>query len=312
MTENQDISLVKNSGVSISQLRYFVAVAETGQIQAAARSVNISASAVTDSIKALESTLNEQLVVRHHKGMALTTKGRLFLTHAKAILNQLNEALSSLDYPTNQIKGTLQIATTASVLGYFLPRYLGRFKATYPQIELKLQEKTRPAVEKSILNGQADIGVAITSNLSQVGKLNTLTLTQSSRSIWCAANHPFANLDEVSLESIKDHPYIQLKLDEADRNTREFWDTHGITPKTSIETTSVEAVRSLVAANLGVTILSGLLYRAWSLEGVQIHSRPVSEFIPSMNIGLVWHEGKEREPLVKLFTEFMKSTLHSK
>lgn len=296
----------RNPDVSLKQLRYFVAVAETGQIQAAARRVNISSSAVTDAIKTLESSLETTLLQRHHKGMTLTHEGHQFLSHASAILNQVDQTLNLYKYPAVGISDKLTVSTTVSVMGYFLPTPISRFMHSHPNVEVKLIEQSRVQLEKSILEGNTDIGVAITSNVDKDDRYSTETLFQSGRSLWCSAMHPFANLDEVPLQQICEQPYIQLNLDEAERNTNEIWNQYGLKPNKIIRTASVEGVRSLVANEQGLTILSGLLFRSWSLDGGRLQSRPVVEMIPSMNVGLLWRRDREIRPALQSFIDFFE------
>lgn len=296
----------RNPEVSLKQLRYFVAVAETGQIQAAAKRVNISASAVTDSIKSLEASLGNRLLQRHHKGMTLTHEGQQFLGHASAILNQVDQALNLYKYPAVAISDKLTVVTTVSVMGYFLPTPISRFMNSHPNVDIKLAEHSRTQLEAAILNGEADIGIAITSNVNEDDRFSTETLFQSGRSLWCSATHPFAKLDEVSLQQICEQPYIQLNLDEAERNTHEIWDKYKLKPERIIHTASVEGVRSLVANEQGLTILSGLLFRSWSLDGGQLQSRPVVEMVPSMNVGLLWRRDRETRPALQSFIDFFK------
>lgn len=297
---------VRNPDISLRQLRYFVAVAETGQIQTAAQRVSISPSAVTDAIKSLESSLDTQLVVRHHKGMTLTHEGQQFLHQASSILNQVSQTLNLYRNPATAIEDKLTVSTTVAVMGYFLPTPLSRYMHSFPDVKIKLLEQQRSALEKSILTGRSDIGVAITSNIVSDDRFEMETLFQSRRNLWCSSSHPFANLDEVSLPMICEQPYIQLKLDEAQRNTDEFWGQYGIRPDKIIKTGSVEGVRSLVANGQGVTILSGLLFRPWSLDGGRLQSCPVTEMIPSMNVGLVWKRGVQPRPALQSFIEFFK------
>ena len=297
---------LRNPEVSLKQLRYFVAVAETGQILAAAKRVNISASAVTDSIKSLEASLETTLLQRHHKGMALTHEGQQFLSHASSILNQVDQTLNLYKYPAVGISDKLTVATTVSVMGYFLPPPLSRFMHSHPNVDVNLIEHSRVQLEKAILQGDADIGIAITSNVNDDDRYGTETLFQSGRSLWCSVMHPFANLDEVSLQQIYEQPYIQLKLDEAERNTHEIWDQYKLKPEKIIHTASVEGVRSLVANDQGLTILSGLLFRSWSLDGGRLRSRPIVEMIPSMNVGLLWRRDREIRPALQSFIDFFK------
>jgi DNA-binding transcriptional LysR family regulator len=191
-------------------------------------------------------------------------------------------------------------------MGYFLPTPISRFMHSHPNVEINLVEQSRSGLEKAILRGDTDIGVAITSNIDSDKRYVSETLFQSGRSLWCSIKHPFAKLDEVPLQQVCEHPYIQLELDEAHRNTREIWAQHGIKPNKIIKTASVEGVRSLVANEQGLTILSGLLFRPWSLDGGRLQSRPVTEMIPSMNVGLVWNRDREIRPALKSFIDFFK------
>lgn len=296
----------RNPEMSLKQLKYFVAVAETGQIQTAAKRVNISASVITDSIKSLETSLGTLLLQRHHKGMALTHEGQKFLSHASSILNQVDQTLNLYKYPTEDISDKLTVSTTVSIMEFFLPTPISRFIQSHPNVDVKLIEKSRAQLEKVILEGGADVGIAITSNVDDDDRYGTETLFQSGRSLWCSATHPFAKLDEVSLQQICEQPYIQLNLDEAERNTHEIWDKYKLKPERIIHTASVEGVRSLVANEQGLTILSGLLFRSWSLDGGRLQSRPIAEMIPSMNVGLIWRRDREIRPALQSLIDFFK------
>jgi len=95
-------------------------------------------------------------------------------------------------------------------------------------------------------------------------------------------------LDEVTLADVAELPYIQLMIDEARTTHLAFWKKAGLTPNTIFQTESVEAMRSLVATGAGVTILSDMVYRPWSLEGDRIELVTLADEIPSMNVGLAW------------------------
>ena len=90
-------------------------------------------------------------------------------------------------------------------------------------------------------------------------------------------------------------PYIQLVIDDAEVTTGAYWRAHNLQPNIIIRTESVEAIRSLIAFRQGVTILSDMMYRPWSLEGSRIEVREVAANIPTMNTGLVWSRARELE-----------------
>ena len=85
-----------------------------------------------------------------------------------------------------------------------------------------------------------------------------------------------------------------LTVDEAMNTAGKYWAKAGLEPRMVVKTSSVEAVRSMVAAGMGVTILSDMVYRPWSLEGQRIETRNVIGDIPTMDVGLAWNRAVQQ------------------
>jgi DNA-binding transcriptional LysR family regulator len=99
-----------------------------------------------------------------------------------------------------------------------------------------------------------------------------------------------------------------LTVDEAADTAQRYWERTSHRPKVIFRTSSVEAVRSMVANGGGVTILSDMVYRPWSLEGQRIETRDVDDPVPSMDVGLAWSRVAEMSPGARAFREFMSLT----
>ncbi len=89
-----------------------------------------------------------------------------------------------------------------------------------------------------------------------------------------------------------------------------YWKPTGLHPNTIFRTSSVEAVRSLVAAGLGVTVLSDMVYRPWSLEGQRIETRSLVADIPTMDVGVVWNPHAEQSVATRTFRDFLSLTFN--
>lgn len=287
--------------MTLRQIRHFIAVAETGSISAAAQAVFISQSTLTGAIQQLEEEIGVSLFNRHAKGMSLTHQGHQFLRQAHLILATVDNAKRSLQQSTDQISGTLTIGVTSLVAGYYLANLLTRFQRAYPNVELRVMEDERPYIEHLLLNGEIDVGVLILSNLEDRHALQTEVLTHSPHRLWLPARHPLLERDDISLADVAAEPLIQLNVDEMDHNAQRIWQHAGLRPQVSLRSASTEAVRSLVAAGLGVSIQPDMTYRPWSLEGDIIEARSVVDLTRTLDVGLAWRRGSARPMLVDPF-----------
>src|SRR5690606_778891 len=129
-------------------------------------------------------------------------------------------------------------------------------------------------------------------------------LVRSRRRVWTGASHPLARQTIATLEDIAAHPYIMLTVDDADAAALRHWpDTPAL--QVAMRTSSLAALRGLVAYGFGVSILSDLVYRPWSLEGKKIVAIPISAPVAPMDVGLLWPRGKEPAGLVDVFRQFL-------
>jgi len=291
---------------NIRQIRYFVAAAEAGKIVAAASAVGISPSAITEAIQDLEETVGTRLVTRHRGGIKVTYDGYVFLQHCRNVLSALSAATFAVGAHRKRVEGELTIGVTITVAGYFLAAPLARFRRSFPEVTVSVRELDRNVIEKQLVNGQLGLGILLVSNLKHVQELATETLAKSRRRLWTSTNHPLLSKPKVTLRDIAREPYIQLTIDEAAKTTLAYWSKHNVAPNVVFRTDSVEAVRSLVATGAGVTILSDMVYRPWSLEGDKLESREVSAQIPTMDVGLAWSKNAELSAPARAFIEFCR------
>lgn len=293
---------------SLRQIRYFIAAANAGQISRAARDLNVSQSAITTAIRQLEDIVGSPLFRRHARGVSLTHDGTIFLQHAHRIFATVDEAVHAPRSVRTTLAGKLRIAMTYTVAGYYLPPHLERFTRYYPGIELQPVEASRTDIESGLQSGQYDIAVLLTSNIANQEALAYETLIRSARRLWLGTRHSFLERDTISLADVATQPYIMLTVDEASNTAQRYWNQAGARPNTLMRTSSVEAVRSMVASGMGVTILSDMVYRPWSLEGLRVEAVDLATPVPTMDVGLAWAVNIDLPPAAKAFREFMRTS----
>lgn len=290
--------------LSLKQVRYFIATADSGQVSQAAIEVNVSQSAITAAIKQLEADLGVTLFRRHNAGVSLTAEGTRFLQHARNIMAAVTAAEHAPLTEEKAISGTVRLGVTYTVAGYFLPRHYARFKRSFPRIRVSIHELPRDAIERGLRDGTLDMAVMLVSNIHDRSQLAYETLFRSRRRLWLPVEHPLLQSDTITLEDVAPLPYIMLTVDEASKTAHLYWKPTGLRPNTVISTSSVEAVRSMVADGIGVTILSDMVYRPWSLEGQRIELRSIAADIPTMDVGLAWRRKSVLSSATKTLHEF--------
>lgn len=276
---------------TLRQLRYFVAVAEIGTISGASRELAVSQSTVTESIKELESDLGVALLKRHARGMALTHGGHAFLRHAQRILADVSHARAAFTAEQRRITGTLNIGVTALVAGYALPDLLARYRRAFPGTAVSVYEDAPEYLEHFLLNGEIDVALLFLSALGEPAAFNIEVIETYAFRVWAPVGHRLAQEERVHRTRLAEERYVLLDVDEINAATAALWRGAGQHPQVAFRTSSVEAVRSLVATGAGVSVLPDLLYRPWSLEGDRIGVIELAEPLPPVDVGLVSRRG---------------------
>ncbi|HXT05358.1 MAG TPA: LysR family transcriptional regulator [Roseiarcus sp.] len=296
--------------MSLKQIRYFLAAAEKGQVSLAASSLNVSQSTVTTALQQLELELGVSLFRRLPSGVELTAQGSRFLAQARNVMAAVSAAQRAPLTEDRALRGVVRVCVTYTVAGYFLPPHYAHFARAYPDIRVELTELPRPQIEQGLKEGAFDLAVMLVSNLRDRENLAAEILFRSRRRLWLPVEHPLLSAESVTLEDVARLPYVVLTVDEANETAARFWAPTGFSPNAIFVTSSVEAVRSMVADGLGVTVLSDMVYRRWSLEGQRIEQRNVTTPVPTMDVGLAWRADTKLGAAARAFADFLSLSVN--
>jgi DNA-binding transcriptional LysR family regulator len=144
--------------MTLEQLRIFIAVAEKQHVTQAARELNLTQSATSAAIAALETRYDIKLFDRIGRGIALTQTGRDFLIEARAVLARARAATQVLNDLAGLKRGSLTIAASQTVANYWLPGRVQTFHTAHPGIELRLSIANTEQVARAVHEGSADLG----------------------------------------------------------------------------------------------------------------------------------------------------------
>lgn len=276
---------------SFKSIRYFIAVAESGSISAAIHGLGVSQSVVSQAIAQIEADLGTLLFDRRARGMSLTHAGHQFLRHAHQIEVAMRNARDALASRPHTVTGSLNIGVTSLMVGYYLPFLLDRFRRVFPRIQVHISEDRRDYLEHLLVAGELDVALIVVSQLQNHRALDTETILRSGWRVWCPVNHRLASEERVEAADLAQQSLVLLQVDELGDATTGLWSAANADPSVLIRTSSVEAVRSLVATGAGCSVLPDMLYRPWSLEGDRIEARPLAQPLAPLDVGLAWRKG---------------------
>ncbi|MBD8556080.1 LysR family transcriptional regulator [Rhizobium sp. CFBP 8762] len=296
---------------SIRHLQYFVAAASTGQISRAAAVLNVTQSSITIAIKGLEEELGYKLLFRHSKGVFLTSRGEVFLHHAQALLSAAEELMDLPPFDESDIAGAVTVGISYTVSGYFLPRLLTVIKRELPRLKLSLVELPRHDIEEGVRQGTIDLGIILISDVADATGLEMAPLLVSKRQLWIGLDHRFAARETISLQELTDEPYVVVQVDDHEHTMQRNWDKYGFVPNIVFRTQSMEAVRSFVAAGYGISILSDMVHRSWSLNAQRILQKPIEEEISPLITGCIWSSSLQPSPATVRLLEIIRSSSRS-
>ncbi|MFW8566245.1 LysR substrate-binding domain-containing protein [Orrella sp. 11846] len=143
----------------LSDLRVFVAVAQSPSLTQGAKQAHLSVAATSARIKALEAQLNSKLLYRGSRGSTLTPDGQLLLKHARLILRQVDYAKNEFSERSGRLVGHIRIFSNTTSMTEFLPEVLAQFLAQHPEVSVDLQERLSRDIILGVTEGAADMGL---------------------------------------------------------------------------------------------------------------------------------------------------------
>ena len=184
--------------------RYFLAVAETGSVRAASRSLNVAASAISRQLILLEESLGVSLFDRSGRGLTLSPAGLILLQGLRVAAQGHEKTLDELSALKGLKRGLLRIATVESISVSILPDMLLDFASRYPGIEVAVTVAGSDAVTAIVREHQADLG--FTFNPTSLEGLEAVASSDLHLGAIMAPAHPLARAQRLSLADCADFP----------------------------------------------------------------------------------------------------------
>lgn len=241
--------------MELRQLRYFVALAETGNFHRAAERLNMSQPPLTVAIRKLESELGTPLFDRGPRGVTLTSAGIAALDTARATLSQAERFHRTAREGSRGERGRLRVGFVGSAVFELLPRIIPAFRERYPLVELVLEEATSVGIVRNLQAATMDVGL-VRLPLLELAAVETRVIDRDELHVAIPSSSPLACGDKIALKMLENEPFVlQARVSVLHAITLMACHDAGFVPRVAQEAAQFSAVLSLVQSGLGVALV---------------------------------------------------------
>ncbi len=277
--------------ITLTQLRYVVAIARQGSITAAAKALNISQPSVSVALDQVETFYGQKLFVRQRgSAIALTPFGHRAVAKAREVLAEAEE-LAVLGRDNSEIGGELVLGCFEDLAPYFAPALIRIFGERHPGVEVTVREETFDTLGRRLSDSAIDLG--LTYDLALPIDIARIVLHELRPYALLPKRHPLARHKTVSLADLAGHPLIASDQPYSWQHTLDLFRSRGLSLADGSKTSSFELQRSLVANGFGVAVCYTRPHGDRSYDGLPLVCKPISDPLPLQRIILA-HDTRQR------------------
>jgi len=297
--------------MNLKDLKYLVALADTGHFGKAAARSFVSQPTLSAQLKKLEDYLGVKLVERQPKNVQLTDVGKQVVIRARRMLEDGEEIVALARSNTDPLAGKLKVALIPTIGPYLLPRIMPKIRKALPQLGLMLYEYQTEPLLKRLRDGEIDVGI-IALPVAQDG-LESAELYEEAFTVALPTNHPLSERATIKPADLKGHTLLLLEDGHCMRDQAlEVCSRVDVREAEDYRATSLETLRQMVVAGLGITLLPELAVEApfGSQRGLAI--RQFAKPAPSRTVGAVWRKSSTRTLAVAELCKVVRATMSAK
>jgi len=240
--------------MEVHQLRYFCAVAETGNFTRAAEREQVAQPSLSQQIMKLEEELAVRLFDRLGRSVRLTDMGQMFLPRARAILTELRAAKEEVAQRQSSVAGPISVGVIPTIAPYFMPTRIAMFSRKYPEASLTVVEDVTVRLMDRLRAGLLDISVMALP--ARGHDLECYPLRTERLYAILPKGHRLGKKRSLMMKELREEPFLLLRDDHCFRDTSiEICKRARMMPQVIFESGQFSSILGMVGAGLGVSIV---------------------------------------------------------
>jgi DNA-binding transcriptional LysR family regulator len=294
--------------MDIRSLRTFISVVENRGFAHAAEALHCSQPTVSAQIAALEEDLGAELFYRDRRPVQLTPPGEVLLTHARAILNELEAARGSVSDFLGARRGTVRLGTYPSATAGYIPLMLQQFKELYPQVKIHLIELGGAYMEQAATSGDVNLFIRQTTPPLSSTLFHNRPLWREDFKIVMPPDHELAQSSgPVAPADLLKHELIMTGRYQTEGIlTHPFWHALGEPPNVIYEVSQPQSLIELVRAGIGVGVTTELALYVSRSDGLTVRS--IAHPAAVRDVSLYWPRNRALSAAARALLDFMIGT----
>ena len=273
--------------MNLRDLRYLVALADHRHFGKAAAACFVSQPTLSTQIRKLEEELGVAVVERAPRKVMLTPAGRDIADRARKIVADVEQMKEAARRSQDPEAGTVRLGMFPTLGPYLLPHVVPGIRARFPQLELLLVEEKSDVLLSRLREGRLD--AALLALPLHDDQLHAEFLFEEPFVLAVPEGHPLAKSSSLALKDLSQHKLLLLEDGHCLRDQAlDVCQLAGAGEKSGFQATSLETLRQMVAANVGVTLLPALAIKPPVARSDNIHLLSFTDSRPSRRIAMVW------------------------
>lgn len=290
--------------MELHQLRYFVAVAETGSFSRGAERCGITQPSLSQQILKLEGELGQKLFDRLGRTVQMTPSGRILLPRAQRILAEVNSASKAVQQDIVEGKGSLTIGAIPTIAPFLLPEALGELRKRFPDAELHISEDTTDRLVQKLVRAEIDCAI-MSPPVEEDHLVSELLFTEELFAI-LPPKHILASSGDLKMSMLQGQDSIVLQpMHCLSVQIDAFCKGEGVQRKITCSTSQLETLYNMVALGMGLSMVPEMFVRQAPRGPCVIKN--FSGKAPNRGIAMYWHAGRVRNPLGEFLAEIIRT-----
>ena len=293
--------------MNLRDLQYLVALADHRHFGQAAEASFVSQPTLSTQVKKLETELGVELIERSPRHVALTDAGERVVERARLVLQEVEAIQAIARAARDPEAGSLRVGLFPTLAPYFLPHVVPNIHRRFPALELLLVEEKTEVVLERLRTGKLDVGIL--ARPVHDAQLHEELLFAEDFVLAVPADHPLASSPgPVPTAVLAHHDVLLLEEGHCLRDQAlAVCQLAGAEERSGFRATSLETLRQMVAAGVGITLLPRLAVQPPVPASPDIALVPFADPVPRREIAMYWRRSSPYRAFLPRLAELFKA-----